>query len=145
VARGDLVGIVRLVIALSAARAAAANVEIRAELSPVGVSADGDLLVRAIGNLVANALEAMPQGGVLTLRTTTASGLAAVEVEDTGPGLTDEQRAHLFTPYFTTKPGGTGLGLAIVQGIASDHGGRVEVLSASPRGTVFSLVLPICV
>jgi len=66
-----------------------------------------------------------------------------VEVEDTGPGLSEEQRTRLFEPYFTTKRGGTGLGLAIVQGIVSDHGGRVDVRSAFGRGTTFTLSLPV--
>jgi len=63
-------------------------------------------------------------------------------VSDTGPGLTEEQRTRLFTPYYTTKKGGTGLGLAIVQGIVSDHGGRIQVESAPGAGTTFTLVLP---
>jgi signal transduction histidine kinase len=66
----------------------------------------------------------------------------ALEVSDTGPGLTEEQRTRLFTPYYTTKKGGTGLGLAIVQGIVSDHGGRIQVESAPGAGTTFTLVLP---
>ena len=68
---------------------------------------------------------------------------ARIEVEDTGPGLTDEQRTRLFTPYYTTKKGGTGLGLAIVQGIVSDHGGRIQVESAPGQGTTFTLLLPV--
>jgi signal transduction histidine kinase len=63
-------------------------------------------------------------------------------VEDTGPGLSEEQRTRLFTPYYTTKKGGTGLGLAIVQGIVSDHGGRIEVASAPGKGTAFTIFLP---
>jgi signal transduction histidine kinase len=85
----------------------------------------------------------MPESGVLTLRTFAVAGGVAVEVEDTGAGLTPEQRARLFTPYYTTKQSGTGLGLAIVQGIVSDHGGRVEVRSTPGQGTSFRLVLPI--
>jgi signal transduction histidine kinase len=84
----------------------------------------------------------MPESGVLTLRTGAIGGGVAVEVEDTGPGLTPEQRARLFTPYYTTKAGGTGLGLAIVQGIVSDHGGRIEVASAPGAGTSFAILLP---
>src|SRR5262249_36908334 len=107
------------------------------------VEADEAQLARALGNLVANALDAMPKGGALTLRTFAIAGGVAVEVEDTGTGLTPEQRARLFTPYYTTKQGGTGLGLAIVQGIVSDHGGRVEVRSTPGQGTTFRLVLPL--
>jgi signal transduction histidine kinase len=77
------------------------------------------------------------------VRTAKAAGGVVVEVADTGPGLTDDQRTRLFTPHYTTKKGGTGLGLAIVQGIVSDHGGRVEVQSEPGRGTTFTLFLPL--
>ena len=104
---------------------------------------DKDLLARALGNLVANAIEAMPEGGTLSVRTLPAPGGARVEIGDTGPGLTDDQRTRLFTPHYTTKKGGTGLGLAIVQGVVSDHGGRVEVRSEPGLGTTFTLFLPL--
>ena len=84
----------------------------------------------------------MPRGGTLNVRTAARDGTVSIEVEDDGPGITDEQRTRLFVPYFTTKKGGTGLGLAIVQGIVSDHGGRVEVESAPGAGTTFTLILP---
>ena len=92
-----------------------------------------------------NALDAMPRGGTLRTSTAASAGSVLMAVEDTGPGLTDEQRTRLFTPHFTTKKGGTGLGLAIVQGIVSDHGGRIEVESplSDQGGTRFTLVLPI--
>jgi signal transduction histidine kinase len=85
----------------------------------------------------------MPEGGTLTLRTRPEADGVALEVSDTGPGLTEEQRTRLFTPYYTTKKGGTGLGLAIVQGIVSDHGGRIQVESSPGAGTTFTLVLPL--
>jgi len=103
--------------------------------------ADPDLLGRALGNLVANALEAMAPGGTLRVAVSRAGAGVAIEVADSGPGLTQEQRTRLFTPYFTTKKGGTGLGLAIVQGIVSDHGGRIEVQSEPGQGTTFRLLL----
>jgi two-component system, NtrC family, nitrogen regulation sensor histidine kinase NtrY len=106
------------------------------------VEGDRDLLARALGNLLSNALDALDGTGKLTLRTARHGGGVRIDVEDTGPGLSDEQRTRLFTPYYTTKRGGTGLGLAIVQGIVSDHGGRVEVASAPGQGTAFTLFLP---
>jgi signal transduction histidine kinase len=138
----DVNGVVEKVLALH--RAGAGAVRLEAALSPdlPAIAADPDLLARALGNLVRNALEAMPQGGTLNVRTAARDGTVRVEVADDGPGITDEQRTRLFVPYFTTKKGGTGLGLAIVQGIVSDHGGRVEVQSAPGAGTTFTLILP---
>jgi nitrogen fixation/metabolism regulation signal transduction histidine kinase len=125
-------------------RARAADVAIETDLGPglPPANVDRDLLGRALGNLVANALEAMPEGGTLRVRTAAEPPGVSVQVEDTGPGLNEEQRTRLFTPYYTTKRGGTGLGLAIVQGIISDHGGRVQVKSEPGRGTTFTLLLP---
>src|SRR5262249_54497064 len=118
-------------------------VRIEKSLAPLPpVPADPDLLARALGNLVANAIEAMPEGGTLRLRTREDGDGVAVEVEDTGRGLPAEAQAGLFVPYKTTKPGGTGLGLAIVQSIVSDHGGRVEVGSGPEGGARFTIVLP---
>ncbi|MGH9888976.1 MAG: sensor histidine kinase, partial [bacterium] len=130
-------------LALYQARAEGVHVETELSASLPEISADKDLLARALGNLVANAVEAMPEGGTLSVRTVEAPGGVRVEIADTGPGLTDDQRTRLFTPHYTTKKGGTGLGLAIVQGIVSDHGGRVEVQSDPGRGTTFTLFLPL--
>ncbi|MBI3932025.1 MAG: HAMP domain-containing protein [Acidobacteria bacterium] len=139
----DLNEVVEQVLALYHARAAGVRVERALAPDLPSVPADRDLLARALGNLVANALEAMPAGGALTLRTARRDGAVVLEVEDTGPGLGDEQRRSLFTPYHTTKTGGTGLGLAIVQGIVADHGGRVEVRSEPGRGATFTVILPV--
>ena len=86
-------------------------------------------LHRAFQNLVLNALDAMPAGGTLTLRTSERSGHVLIEISDTGKGLTPEECSRLFTPYYTTKHQGTGLGLAIVQSIVSDHHGSISVSS----------------
>ncbi len=106
------------------------------------VAADAELLHRAISNLVLNAMDAMPQGGVLTLRTRDDGGKVRIEVADTGSGLTPEECERIFTPYYTSKEHGTGLGLAIVQSVVSDHGGRIRVQSEAGRGTTFVIELP---
>jgi signal transduction histidine kinase len=106
------------------------------------IAADPDLLHRALSNLVLNAIEAMPQGGTLTLRTRYETNSASIEVSDTGKGLSPEDCSCLFTPYYTSKAQGTGLGLAIVQSIVSDHGGRISVRSQQGRGTTFIIDLP---
>jgi two-component system nitrogen regulation sensor histidine kinase NtrY len=106
------------------------------------VPADAELLHRAISNLVLNAMDAMPQGGTLTLRTRPEPGKVLIEVADTGAGMTAEERNRIFSPYYTSKAQGTGLGLAIVQSIVSDHGGRVAVQSEPGLGTTFVIELP---
>jgi len=103
--------------------------------------ADVELLHRAISNLVLNAMDAMPQGGALTLRTRGEGGKVLIEVADTGSGLTPEECERIFTPYYTSKQHGTGLGLAIVQSVVSDHGGRIRVESQPGRGTIFVIEL----
>jgi two-component system, NtrC family, nitrogen regulation sensor histidine kinase NtrY len=106
------------------------------------IDADPDLLHRAFQNLVLNALDAMPAGGTLTLRTSENDGNVRIEVADTGKGLTPEECSRLFTPYYTTKLQGTGLGLAIVQSVVSDHHGTISVTSDEGRGTAFRIDLP---
>ena len=107
------------------------------------ISADQDQLRRAIGNLVLNAMDAMPEGGTLRIHTSIHDGRARLEVSDTGTGLTEEECARLFTPYYTTKHHGTGLGLAIVQSVVSDHHGKISVVSQSGQGAAFVIDLPV--
>jgi two-component system nitrogen regulation sensor histidine kinase NtrY len=106
------------------------------------IDADPDLLHRAFQNLVLNALDAMPAGGTLTMRTSEHDGSVRIEVADTGKGLTPEECSRLFTPYYTTKQQGTGLGLAIVQSVVSDHHGAISVMSDEGHGTIFRIELP---
>jgi len=106
------------------------------------IDADADLLHKAFQNLVLNALDAMPAGGTLTLRTFERERNIRIEVADTGKGLTPEECSRLFTPYYTTKQQGTGLGLAIVQSVVSDHHGTISVTSDEGRGTSFKIDLP---
>ena len=107
------------------------------------IDADPELLHRAISNLVLNAMDAMPEGGTLILRTRRDGGQAIIEVADTGSGMTPEECERIFTPYYTSKQHGTGLGLAIVQSVVSDHGGRISVKSEAGRGSTFVIELPV--
>ena len=121
----------------------AAGVAFRTEVGPEArVYADPEQVRRAVVNLMKNAVQAMADGGSLTVRAAAAGPEAALEVEDTGPGMAEEVRQRLFEPFFTTREKGSGLGLAIVQQTAETNGGRVEVESAPGRGSVFRLVLP---
>ncbi len=106
------------------------------------IAADPEMLHRALSNLVLNAMDAMPNGGTLTLRSRRDGGKVMIEVADTGGGLTREECERIFTPYYTSKQHGTGLGLAIVQSVISDHGGRISVRSEPGSGTTFVIELP---
>jgi len=120
------------------------KIAVRIELAEAlpEISADPDLLHRALQNLVLNAIDAMPQGGELAIRTRTLDDRIELSVSDTGSGLTQEECGRLFTPYYTTKQHGTGLGLAIVQSVVSDHGGKISVQSTKEKGTTFRIELP---
>jgi nitrogen fixation/metabolism regulation signal transduction histidine kinase len=107
------------------------------------IQADTTLLHRAIENLILNAMDAMPAGGILMMRTAQNNGNVDFEISDTGVGLTREEADRIFTPYYTTKQHGTGLGLAIVQAIVADHNGRITVESEMGVGTAFHLELPV--
>src|SRR6202022_4081646 len=116
------------------------KLELAEGLEPI--AADAELLYRALSNLALNAMDAMPQGGVLTLGTRQNGDGVMVEIADTGAGLTAEECERLFTPYYTSKAHGTGLGLAIVQSVVSDQGGRITVRSEPGTGTTFMIELP---
>lgn len=116
------------------------DLQLDGKLEPI--AADPELLHRALSNLVLNAMDAMPNGGKLSVRTHDEPANAIIEVADTGSGLTPEECERIFTPYYTSKHHGTGLGLAIVQSVISDHGGRIGVQSEPGRGTTFRIELP---
>jgi nitrogen fixation/metabolism regulation signal transduction histidine kinase len=103
--------------------------------------ADRDQLTQVVINLVENARDAVGGVGCITVTTRAADAAVEIEVADDGPGLSDEARAKLFTPYFTTKAKGTGLGLAIVHRIVSDHGGEIRVDGQPGAGARFTVVL----
>ena len=132
-------GVLKLFDAQLAAQHVTARLELAGELP--NIQADPAQLHRVLQNLVLNALDAMPAGGVLTLRTSSVDSSVVLEVSDTGAGLTREECERLFTPYYTTKQHGTGLGLAIVQSVVSDHGGRISVESEPGKGATFRIEL----
>jgi len=106
------------------------------------VTADRDMLRRAVLNLMLNAVDAMPDGGVLTVSASSHSQGVEVKVADTGEGMSEEDARRVFEPFYTTKQGGTGLGLAIVYRIAEVHGGRITGESRPDGGALFTLTIP---
>src|SRR3984885_8005767 len=108
---------------------------------PMPLMVDPELLHRALSNLVLNAMDAMPNGGTLTLAAKPVEGKIQIRIADTGEGLTPEECERLFTPYYTTKQHGTGLGLAIVQSVVADHGGTIAVESRAGGGATFIITL----
>ncbi len=129
-------------------RCARAGIEMVRRLDPglPVISADRSQLHQVIVNLVVNALQAMPDGGKLTIETRVSDRTASLIVEDTGTGMTESVRRNIFTPFFTTKDvnEGTGLGLAVVHGIVAAHGGTIEVESEAGHGARFTIEFPLC-
>ena len=106
-------------------------------------TADREMLRRAALNLLLNAVDAMPDGGKLTLTVAAGPDGVALCVRDTGPGLSGDACRRAFEPFYTTKPGGTGLGLAIVYRIAEVHGGSVAAANSPEGGAVVTLCIPV--
>ncbi len=130
------------------------DIEVIQDIDPgfPGVRADPDQLMQVFLNLILNAIQAMPQGGRLTISAVMAddkgglnksSRIARIDIEDTGCGISEENIGKLFTPFFTTKDKGegVGLGLAVVYGIIKRHGGNILVESSPGKGTTFSIFL----
>lgn len=100
-------------------------------------------LFGAVVNLLENAMQATPQGGVITLAGSCHGDLLRLSVRDSGPGITAEMQARIFEPFFTTKGQGTGLGLAIALGVARAHGGSIDLISEPGAGAEFVMTLPL--
>jgi signal transduction histidine kinase len=110
------------------------------DIRPIEI--DGELIERVVYNLLLNAAQASPPGGVVTIKTRPLDGAVEISVIDRGAGIEAGQMENIFNPFFTTKPDGVGLGLAIVQKIVDEHGGEIAVESEPDRGSVFRVFLP---
>jgi len=108
------------------------------------ITGDASQLHQVLVNLVVNAIQAMPSGGILTIETTRDKDEVLLSVQDTGTGMSEDVLKQIFIPFFTTKQvgQGTGLGLAVVHGIVTSHGGTIHVDSEVGQGTRFEVRLP---
>jgi two-component system NtrC family sensor kinase len=129
------------------ARCAKEGIEVVRSLSPYlpEITADPGQLNQVLVNLVVNSVQAMPEGGRLTVQTLARGDHVSLIVEDTGVGMSEEIMKQIFIPFFTTKDvdQGTGLGLAVVHGIVTSHGGSIKVESEEDRGTRFEVQIPL--
>ena len=136
----------------TAARRYRCQVEVTSQ-APARVSANASELEQVISNLVLNAMQAMPKGGAVRVTTGTAirrdeqgseRPFASLAVADQGTGIAEHDLAHIFDPFYTTKPPGegTGLGLSVSYGIVAELGGAIEVASQRGQGTTFTVLVP---
>jgi signal transduction histidine kinase len=132
--------------------------------SPASIQADPAQLKQALLNIILNSIDAMPNGGILSISSTVVTnpplgviaseakqslptvipakaGIYTIEISDTGCGIAPKDIPHIFEPFFTKKAKGTGLGLAITQGIIEKHGGTIKVESILNKGTIFKITL----
>jgi signal transduction histidine kinase len=107
------------------------------------VKADVNYLKQLLLNLILNGIQAMPDGGMLTLEAKASRENLILTVGDVGVGIPPENLPRIFEPYFTTKASGSGLGLAIARRIVEAHGGTIEVKSKGGRGSLFHISLPL--
>ena len=142
----DLKEVLEKTLLLLSPQAKTLGVEIMKEIPrrPLQISIDPDQMRQAFTNLGVNALEAMPQGGVLKVAALeNARGEIVLRFSDTGKGIPKEVQAKVFDPFFTTKEGGTGLGLSIVHRIITQHGGNISVEDKEGGGSIFTISLPL--
>jgi signal transduction histidine kinase len=109
-----------------------------------GIMADKDQLDRAFGNIILNAIQAMPEGGRLTITIDTRDpGWLTISIADTGVGIPEENLGKVFEPLFSSKARGIGLGMAISKTFVEGHGGSIDVKSEIRKGTTFTIKLPV--
>jgi two-component system nitrogen regulation sensor histidine kinase NtrY len=148
-ARGDVRSVVHRVADLHSSSRPGVSVTVEIPPEPVEARIDAGQLSRALGNIVANAIEASEDGECVSVSVAPAKGdcpggtpCVKIVVRDNGRGLSPEEREQVFEPYYTTKDRGTGLGLAIAMKIVNDHDGTIEIDSEPGRGSTFAIVLP---
>ncbi|MBU1248659.1 MAG: two-component sensor histidine kinase [Proteobacteria bacterium] len=143
----DITGVIQEVLSFIEKHAAYMNIEVQVDLPPdlPSIRSDRGKLQQVLLNIVTNALQAMPNGGKLTITGNKLDTMLLLSIADTGPGISPEHMQKLFEPFFTTKlaKGGSGLGLSISYGLIKKLGGSIEVHSEPGKGARFDLILPL--
>ena len=120
------------------------RVEVRGQVRPVPVNGDPAMLREVVTELLINALQAVGHGGLVTISVgTRRGGWGRLSVSDTGPGISERQRDHLFEPHYTTKATGTGMGLFTAFGVVREHGGQLIYEGGSESGAIFTILIPL--
>lgn len=142
--RLDLNRVIRSITELVEREASSLGIKSVDELDPdpVYINGDEDSIKQLLLNLLLNSIQAMSDGGVLTMGTRIEGPWAVLTVADTGPGISEEEHETIFEPFYTTKDEGTGLGLSIVHRIVQDHRGEIRVHSSEAKGTEFIIRFP---
>jgi len=146
----DINAILQEQLRLLASECLASKVEVRADFAPeAAIVVDASQIEQVFLNLLTNAIQAMPRGGTLSVRTRVCGEVLEIEVADTGEGIAPENLARIFTPFFTTKgplgggkSRGSGLGLSVSRAIVANHGGSIAAQSEVGKGSVFTVMLP---
>ena len=139
----DLAALAREVVDVMSGRAEQAGVQLVIDSNAMPGHGDPRRLKEALINLVANAIEATPSGGTVTLTLRRDAGAVTVEVADTGRGIPTDDLERLGTPFFTTRSTGTGLGVTLALGVIAQHGGELKYTSTVGQGTSATITLPV--
>ena len=118
------------------------SVEIEGDMDFPKLMVDAQLMKRVFINLITNAIQAMPQGGQITVKASEAGGTVSISFQDTGVGISEENLSRMFQPLFTTKAKGQGLGLAVCKRLVEAHEGRITVESTKGSGATFTIEIP---
>ena len=140
----DLRALVELLVELLAPQAKRQRVQLTCTLPSMPLSLIGhpDRLKQALLNILINALEAMPDGGELTIALEPEANVTRIRIRDTGPGIPAELIDRIYQMHFTSKTGGTGVGLYVARSVVESHGGMIDVSSGDETGTLFTVTLP---
>jgi two-component system, NtrC family, sensor histidine kinase HydH len=130
------------VVGMLKPQADAKNINIKLDALQANIHADSGQMTQVLMNLLQNAIQILPEGGLAELRVLSSDEFVEIQVNDNGPGITTENQAHIFEPFFTQRAGGVGLGLAVVKQIVQTHSGSIQYVPSQLGGAGFTIRLP---